>query len=85
MWLQILIPVLVALEACADERTFKPFNASDLEKYKLATEVEKSDLKINVAAPKVPKEDLATLEALCVNRCLFYALVTTVFNGQNLI
>ena len=50
------------------QKTFKPFNATDLEKYRNANEAEKSDLKIHVAAPKVPKEDLAKIEELCLKR-----------------
>ena len=47
---------------------FKPFNTLELGKYKMAISAEKSDLKVNIAASEVPKEDLNRIEALCVNR-----------------
>ena len=50
------------------QKLFKPFNSLELGKYKLAVSAEKSDLKVNIAASEVRKEDLNRIEGLCVNR-----------------
>jgi hypothetical protein len=68
--------VFVGFVAVALGQGFKPFKAADLEKYKSANTAEKSDLKVHVAAAKVPKEDLAKIEELCIKRFyLFYSRI----------
>lgn len=56
------------LAVASGQKAFKPFSLQDLEKYKFANAAEKSDLKVHVAAPQIPKEDLGKIEELCVKR-----------------
>ena len=60
--------LLILLDSSCSQKLFKVFNTTALTKYRAELNNASSDLKLNVAAPQVPREDLGRIEGMCVNR-----------------
>ena len=60
--------LLLTLDFSCSQKLFKAFNTTALTKYRADLNKASSNLKLNVAAPQVPREDLGRIEGMCVNR-----------------